>query len=427
MDMQERLKELAAMDYWSSGEIRKLILAAVNYDESKVISYPIPSPLDRPDGSRVKTPSEWVLERRPAILKMFKDEMYGEIPPRPDITEYETLSVKENALDGTATRKEIRIHLAMHNGKKHSMDMLLYVPKAAKKPVPAFLGLCFRGNHSASDEPDVMKTGVNYLEPEFLDDANRGNQSHRWHFRELMKAGYAGATICYHDIFPDRKIAWEKSIYSLFGDFTGFSGAHEKYSSIGAWAWGLSRALDCLENEPLIDASRVAVHGHSRLGKTALWAGACDTRFKIVISNDSGCGGASLAKRYFGESYLFIVNAMPHWFIKGFRKYIVNEEAMPYDQNFLIALQAPRPVAVASATEDLWADPRGEFLSAWHAGEVYRLFGSDSTLGSEMPPPDTLLTGDVSYHIRTGIHDQTPFDWSHYIQIADRYWKNGAR
>jgi len=181
--------------------------------------------------------------------------------------------------------------------------------------------------------------------------------------------------------------------------------------------------MDYLESDPLIDAGRVAVHGHSRLGKTSLWAGACDRRFRIVISNDSGCGGAALARRMFGETYLFIVNAMPHWFVKPFRKYIANEENMPFDQHFLIALSAPRPVAIASATEDLWADPKGEFLSAFHAGEVYALFGSNGVNTTEMPPPDKCLTADISYHNRIGKHDQTAFDWQHYVHIANKFLK----
>jgi len=123
----------------------------------------------------------------------------------------------------------------------------------------------------------------------------------------------------------------------------------------------------------------------------------------------------------FCETYLFIVNAMPHWFVKPFRKYIANEENMPFDQHFLIALAAPRPVVIGSATEDLWADPKGEFLSAYHASEVYALFGSKGIASEKMPPADQCWSADVSYHLRTGKHDQTAFDWEHYVKIAKRF------
>ena len=264
-------------------------------------------------------------------------------------------------------------------------------------------------------------TGQRLGKPELLAEETRGIQAERWSFRELVRRGYAGATICYHDIFPDHAAGWDQSIFALFEELPGFTGAHEKYSAIGAWAWGLSRGLDCLEHEPGIDPTRVALHGHSRLGKTSLWAGACDQRFRIVISNDSGCGGAALGRRFFGETYLYIVNAMPHWFAKPFRKYLAHEDAMPFDQHFLIALAAPRPVAVASAAEDLWADPKSEFLAALNAGPVYALFGSPGLVADAMPPLDEFITGDVSYHVRAGKHDQTRVDWRHYLEIADRY------
>jgi hypothetical protein len=424
MHYLDEAKQLATLDYQADPKVRERILQLTNYDEALVPTYELPSPLAKPDGGKVQTAFEWVNFQRPAIFKIFQEQMYGKIPPRPDQTRFEILSIREDALDNTAIRKEVRLHFSMNSGKQHAIDLLLYAPKsAATTPAPAFLGLCFKGNHATTDEKDVRMTGAAYGDPALLAEETRGIQSARWHFRELVKAGYAGAVVCYHDIFPDRADGWGQSVLNLFEDLTGFSGAHQNYSSIGAWAWGLSRAMDYLESDPLIDAGRVAVHGHSRLGKTSLWAGACDRRFRIVISNDSGCGGAALARRMFGETYLFIVNAMPHWFVKPFRKYIANEENMPFDQHFLIALSAPRPVAIASATEDLWADPKGEFLSAFHAGEVYALFGSNGVNTTEMPPPDKCLTADISYHNRIGKHDQTAFDWQHYVHIANKFLK----
>jgi hypothetical protein len=418
MSYIDKFKNLAKQE-WSQ-VVQKEVREATNYNESLVPDYTLPSCIIKNNGNKVKTAFEWMVFRRPAVLEMFKKEMYGEVPPLPDKTRYELISIKENALDGTAVRKEIRIHFEMNSGKSHFIDMLLYVPKNADKPVPAFIGLNFKGNHACSDEEDINPTGGR-LDSSLLDKEHRGIQTYRWHFKELISKGYAAATICYHDIFPDRNDGWHESIFELFEDLNGTCGAHEHYSAIGAWAWGLSRGLDCLETETAIDTSRIAVHGHSRLGKTALWVGACDQRFKIVISNDSGCGGAAVSRRMFGETFLFMVNMMPHWFVKGFRKYAANENNLPFDQHWLLSLSAPRPLVVASASEDLWADPKGEFLSAYHAGEVYRLFGAPVIETEEMPHENQYLTSAVSYHVRTGKHDQTAFDWKHFVEIADKY------
>ena len=397
-------------------------LKDVIYDEAEVPAYTLPSPLTREDGSRVETAFEWVNSRRGEILDLYKKEVYGTIPPRPDRVWSEVISVRNDALENTATRKEVRLHFEMNNGRKHFMDLLLYLPKAAEKPIPAFLGLCFKGNHVTTDEKDVRMTGGNLVgNPDFKEES-RGNSIERWSHRELIRRGYASATACYHDLFPDCKDGWNKSIYSLFYDDPAAPSVHEKHSAISAWAWGLSRALDYLETEPGVDASKVAVHGHSRLGKTALWAGANDRRFRLVISNDSGCAGAALFKRCFGEIVEVILSNFPHWFVTSFEQYSRNEAAMPFDQHFLISLIAPRPVCIASATEDLWADPKGEFLSGVHAAEVYALFGARGLGTDVMPPPDTPITGEISYHNRTGSHNQTAADWAHYLALADLYF-----
>ena len=326
-------------------------------------------------------------------------------------------------MNNTAIRKEIRIH-SENNGKKHAFDCLLYIPKNATKPVPAFAGLNFRGNQLTTDELDVRRSG---LVPE--NEANhdkRATQKALWCFRETVARGYASITACYHDIFPDSAAAWDRSALTLFDNVDGFKGCHENYTSIGVWAWGLSRMLDYLESDPMIDASQVGVHGLSRLGKTALWAGAIDPRFAVVISNDSGCCGGALHRRKYGENlsqhFQNHLNwKVPIWFVNRLDQFIWREEDLPFDQHELLALIAPRPLAIATATDDQVADPRGEFLSAVAASDVYRLFGSQGLPATEMPPPDTPVTGDISFHYRTGKHDQTPQDWSHYWDIADRY------
>lgn len=398
------------------------LVRSANLDESKVPPYTLPSPLDKGDGTKVETAFEWVNSQRPRILELYRNEVYGKLPPRPDRMSFELLSCREGALDGIAVRKEYRIHFEMDNGRSHFIDMLLYIPAGAAEPVPAFLGLNFKGNHAATPEKDVRITGGRMPSLD-VSEESRGVQQERWCFRETVRRGYASATICYHDLFPDADEYWEQSIYRLFCGNAGASSLNAVCGAISAWAWGLSRGLDCLEHEPLVNASKVALHGHSRLGKTALWAGANDTRFRLVISNNSGCAGAALFKHYFGENVEILQTIRPYWFRTSFGQYRNNEAAMAFDQHFLISLIAPRPVCIASATEDIYADPKGEFLSGVHAAEVYRLFGAAGLGTDAMPPPDVPVTGEISYHLRTGKHDQAPQDWAHYLDLADIYFK----
>lgn len=384
------------------------------YDDSLVLPYTVPEPLKCFDGKTVTTPHEWFAKRRPELLKWFTDNFYGPLPPRPDQTTYEVLEESDDALDGTAIRRQIRLNFAMANGKTHTAEMLIYLPKNANGKVPAFLGLNFKGNHTTVADEAV------HINPRKAD-LPRAESERRWPHKDVVARGYASATCCYHDFFPDATNGWEESIWSLFDDtLQGFDGTHPKYGAISAWAWGLSRLLDCLETLPEVDATRVVVHGHSRLGKTALWAGVNDQRFRMVVSNDSGCGGAALSRRWYGETFLVMLNVFRHWCPAPLRQYIVREPEMPVDQHELIAMVAPRPVAVASATEDQWADPKGEFLSAYHAGPVYQLLGHCQTLGQNMPQPGEYVSGDVSYHYRVGVHDQIAFDWEHYLEVADK-------
>jgi hypothetical protein len=401
-----------------------------NYDESKVPSYTLPDPLLLANGEKVMDAATWRKRRRPEIMQLFETTTYGRTPGgKPQGMTSEVTAVDRKALGGKAVRKEVTIYFT---GKKDGpqMHLLMYLPANANKPVPVFLGPNFNGNHSVHADPGItlpevwVRKGSEVVKVRAPENS-RGNTSSRWAIEDILSRGYGVVTFYYGDVTPDAPNAFDKGVHSLFGAASEGERAPDAWGSIGAWAWGLSRALDYLQTDPDVDAARAVVMGHSRLGKTALWAGAQDERFAIVISNDSGCGGAALSRRHFGETIARINTSFPHWFCKNFRKYNDRESERPVDQHMLLALVAPRPLYVASAVEDKWADPHGEFLSAKNADPVYRLLGTEGLPAAQMPGANQPVMGTIGYHIRSGKHDVTRYDWERYLDFADRHFQRG--
>jgi hypothetical protein len=364
---------------------------------------------------------EWKKVHRPAIMDFFLTDVYGHYPQKQVTPRFELLEQSDKALGGKAVRKQVAIHL---DGMDTPILLLIYQPAGVKGKVPAFVGMNFKGNHQINIDPEIIISANAPTGKDLGTDAPRGAASSRWPLEEIVGAGYAVATIYRGDVDPDHDDGFKNGIHPLFYRAGQTKPDAEEWGTIGAWAWGLSRVMDYLEQDKSIDHKRVAVVGHSRLGKTSLWAGATDERFAIVISNDSGCGGAALSVRKVGETVAKINKSFPHWFCDNYNKYNDNEEALLVDQQGLIALIAPRPVYVASATEDTWADPEGEFLSALYASPVYELYGKKGLAVSSMPKPEQpSIEGDVGYHIRTGKHDITLYDWQQYIKFANKYFK----
>ena len=402
-----------------------------NYDESQVPNYTLPDPLIFENGKEVDEQSDWEA-RRNEILELFATQVYGKTPQQSLNLRKKVLATDKEALDGKATLKEVRIFFTDEDARPY-MDILLFTPNQIEQPVPAFLGLSFYGNHTVHPNQAItlsdqwMRANEDFgIVDHQATEASRGVRTSRWPVEMIIDRGYALATVYCGDIDPDKN-DFQDGVHPLFYKNRQSEPADDEWGTIGAWAWGLSRALDHLQTEEAIAGDQVAVIGHSRLGKASLWAGAQDKRFGMVISNDSGCGGAALSRRAYGETVSRINHSFPHWFCDNFSEYNQNESDLPVDQHMLLALIAPRPLYVASAEEDQWADPKGEFLSAHHATPVYKLLDKDGLPVSEMPKVDKPVMGTIGYHIRHGGHDINSYDWQQYLDFADKHFGEESR
>ncbi len=368
-------------------------------DPPDMPAFTLPDPLTTRSGRKVTSAEEWKKTRRPEILELFRTHVYGRVPAARYRKDFKVVREDPQAMEGTATLKQVEITVSA-GGKSLAIRLVLFVPNKAPKPVPAFLLICNR------DARNI--------------DPTRKERSEFWPAEEVVARGYAIGAFLNADVDPDRHDGFKNGIHGMLD---GPQRPPDAWGTIAAWAWGASRVMDYLETDKDIDRERVAVIGHSRGGKTALWAGAEDERFAIACSNDSGCTGAALSRRRLKEkeSVARINKSFPHWFCENYKSYNDREDALPVDQHMLVALIAPRSVYVASAEQDLWADPRGEFLSVVHAEPVYRLFGKKGLGTAEMPPIGEPIHGDgAAYHIREGKHNLNLYDWMRYLDFADK-------
>jgi hypothetical protein len=359
-----------------------------------------PDPLAAEDGTVAKDARDWREHVRPGILQRFREQVYGKRPvAKPDAFATKILREDPKALDGAATLREIEITCSGPGGRCIIRPVILVPNSAARKPCGAFLL-------------------INFRKPEIDHPANRGGE---WPVREIIARGYAAVAFDFNDVDPDRADGFPAGVRAIYGKQPP---PEDAWGALSAWGWGASRVMDHLETDAAIDKQHIAIVGHSRAGKAALFGGAEDERFSLVITNNSGCSGAALARGKTGERVADITRRFPWWFCANYRNYADNEEALPIDQHQLIAAIAPRRVYVASATEDPWADPKNEFRACVLAGPVFRLHGLTGLENDTRPAPDRAMHGGaIGYHLRTGKHDLTTSDWQHFMNYADRHWK----
>jgi hypothetical protein len=381
----------------------------VNYDETKVGTYTLPDPLLLANGKSVRDAKTWLEKRRPEIVKLFEENEYGRAPGRPAGMKFDVVEKDTPAFDGKALRRQVTIRFTKDSaGPK--LDLLIYVPAAARKPVPVLLSIGFSANsNTVKDDPGVRAGEVWDREHKKVP-ASQGRSFGGTNVVRLLDAGFGFAAFYYGDVDPD--FAEGKP----FGVRAAYPG---EWGAISAWAWGISRAIDYLETDPAVDAKRVAITGVSRLGKTVMWAGAHDTRVALVIASCSGEGGAALSRRNYGETiaHLTAPSRYPYQFTANYAKYAEHVDQFPVDAHMLVGLIAPRPVLLQTGNKDYWSDPKGEFLAAVAAEPVYRLLGKQGLGTIEMPPAGKPILHDIGYLMHDGGHGTIPSDWDTYLEF----------
>ena len=380
----------------------------------------LPDALVAFDGSRVKSRKDWTQKRRPELMALFQHYMYGTLPPAPAAARFTVDQIDRYYFGGLATKKQITIAFETNLPQ---IQMLLVVPNRRSKPAPVFLGMNFCGNHAVVSDPTVplssawLYNSCKGCTNNQATEASRGSETDTWAVRQTIERGYAFACFYSGDVVPDRA----DLIQGLRDRFPApAGGGTNDFGAIAAWAWGYHRCVDYLVNDRDLNPKRVMAVGHSRNGKTALLAAAFDTRIALVIPLQAGCGGTSPNRGTVGESVKRINTAFPHWFNARYKQFNDSTDRMPFDQHALIALCAPRPVLLANAQEDQWANPAGQFEMLKAAQPAFRLAGGGKLKAATMPSINELSDGALGYYIRPGRHSMTTQDWKVFLDYADR-------
>lgn len=380
-----------------------------NYDEAKVPPYTLPDPLVLADGKPVRDARTWRARGRPEIIRLYETEIYGRIPARAPKVEWQVAETENGARDGTAIKKRI-VGSIGEAADGPRINLTLHTPANLKKPAPIILLVNFGGGAAT---PPVGAPGRGAAGP----------PSDPPVAADIVARGWGYATVGYQDIQPDRINTFNQGVIGATLAPGQQQPASDEWGAISAWAWGVSRILDYFETDTSVDAKQIALFGHSRLGKTALWASAKDERIAAVFASCAGEMGPALARRDWGETVDDMAQNFPFWFAGNFQKYVGRWDNMPVDAHMLIALSAPRPVFITGGTADQWADPIGMFLAEVAAGPVYRLLGKKDLGVAKLPPLDKPLTaGDLGWHYHTGGHAATPADWTAFLEFLGKYF-----
>jgi hypothetical protein len=383
-----------------------------NYYEDKVGAYTLPDPLVLADGRPVRDADTWFKQRRPELLRLYETEIYGRVPANAPKVRFE-VGEEVPVLDGTAVRKRITGHFG-DKPDGPAVNVMLYRPAKAVGPLPLVLHITFGGDPTLQPSPAPMAPGA--IPPRRFNDMGP--------VADVLARGYAYAVLSYTEIQPDKKDGYTSGVIGLALAPGQTKPAPDEWGTIAAWTWGLSRVMDYLETDPVVDAKRVALVGHSRLGKTVLWAGATDPRYALIYSSQSGEMGAALSRRDFGETVDDMATNYGYQFAGNLQKYIGRWNDMPHEGHLLVSLSAPRPVFISAGSGDLWSDPRGMFLAVVAAGPVWRLLGKTDLGTTEMPALDVpLTTGTLAYLDHDGPHVISPLDWKTFLDFAGRYLK----
>jgi hypothetical protein len=374
-----------------------------NYNEANIGSYTLPDALVLLNGQPVRDSNTWFKVRRPQLIRLYEAEVYGRVPDWAPKVKFQVAGVDLVALSNSAIRKDIVGHVGnATNGPK--LNLVLFLPTNATAPVPVLLHLLF------GDPPADSQTVTRSSRPREIGVVP-----------DILARGYGYASFRYTQIEGDSRTNSMSLVRKLALPEGRIEPAADEWGTITAWAWGASKVLDYFETDRAVNAKRVALIGHSRLGKTALWAGARDPRFGLVFASCSGELGASLARRDYGETVDDVIANFPWWFNANFRKYATRWNDLPVDSHLLIALNAPHPVFITGGTQDQWADPKGMFLAEVAAGPVYRLLGKRDLGATEMPLDTPLVSGDLGFHYHTGGHTITTEDWNAFFDFANRH------
>lgn len=343
------------------------------------------------NGEIANTPNLW-LKRRAEIIEVLSREIYGFSPPPPEKVFSSVRQSDDSAFAGKAVQMVADLRFDTPKGE-FSFPVNLIIPKSIS-PAPLLLHIAFRP----------------YIPDRY------------YPVEEIIDNGFATASFCYNDVSSDTDDGF---VGGLAGMYSGSKRLPDEWGKISIWAWVAGRVMDYLQTLEEIDKNRIAIIGHSRLGKTALWCAAQDERFAMAVSNNSGCSGAALSRGNKGEQIKDILSSFKYWFCDNYQKYMENVEGMPFDQHFLLAAIAPRSVYVSSAKGDNWADPQSEFLSGVATSSVYELLGLRGLVTpDESPRPGTVLgEGRIGYHLREGTHFLSRYDWQRFMEYMQMHHK----